>query len=115
MPGYIGLSLVASEAIVVLFGGQWADSGPVAAMLYLIGPVLTLQVFSGALLNSAGHPNIVFRFRLVTTAVHVVGFLIAVTVFKDIVAVAAAFVVGSYLLLPVEPVPPASLRRHLHL
>jgi len=100
MPGYIGLSLVAQEAIVVLFGSQWALSGPVAATLYLIGPVLTLQAFSGSLINASGHPEITFRFRLVTTAVHVTGFFIAVIFFKSIVAVAAAFVIGSYLLLP---------------
>lgn len=102
LPGYIGLSLVAQEAVVVIFGKQWTDSGPVAATLYLIGPVLTLQVFSGALLNASGHPEITFRFRLVTTAVHVTGFFIAVLYFKDIVAVAAAFVIGSYLLLPLN-------------
>ena len=102
LPGYIGLSIVAQEAIVTLFGGKWAASGPVSATLYLIGPVLTLQVFSGALLNAAGQPGVVFRFRLLTTAVHIIGFLIAVTVFKDIVAVAAAFVIGSYLLLPLN-------------
>ncbi len=100
LPGYIGLSIVAQEAIVVLFGQKWAPSGPVAATLYLIGPVLTLQVFSGALLNAAGHPNVTLRFRLVTTVVHIIGFVIAVAFFKDIVAVAAAFVIGSYLLLP---------------
>ena len=100
LPGYIGLAIVAQEAIIVLFGHEWVDSGPVAATLYLIGPVLTLQVFSGALLNSAGFPNVTLRFRLVTTIVHIVGFVIAVTIFQSIVAVAAAFVIGSYLLLP---------------
>jgi O-antigen/teichoic acid export membrane protein len=102
LPGYIGLSLVAQEAIVVLFGAKWEASGPVAATLYLIGPVLTLQVFSGALLNAAGHPEITFRFRMVTVVVHVVGFFIAVVWFQNIVAVAAAFVIGSYLLLPLN-------------
>ena len=100
LPGYIGLSLVAQEVIFVLFGKDWIESGPVAATLYLIGPVLTLQVFSGALLNSAGYPNVTLRFRLVTTTVHIVGFVIAVAVFQSIIAVAAAFVIGSYLLLP---------------
>ena len=102
MPGYIGLSIIAQEVIVVFFGQKWAASGPVAATLYLIGPVLTLQVFSGSLINAAGYPNITLRFRLITTVVHVTGFVIAVTVFKDIVAVAAAFVIGSYLLLPLN-------------
>ncbi|HEY5489043.1 MAG TPA: oligosaccharide flippase family protein, partial [Candidatus Limnocylindrales bacterium] len=107
LPGYIGLALVAQEAIVTLFGAKWADSGPVAATLYLIGPVLTIQVFSGALINAAGHPEITFRFRILTTTVHIVGFIIAVTLFRQdpsfgIVAVAAAFVIGSYLMLPLN-------------
>ena len=102
LPGYIGLAVVAQEAIVTLFGAKWADSGPVAATLYLIGPVLTIQVFSGALLNAAGHPEITFSFRILTTTVHIVGFVIAVTVFRDIIAVAAAFVIGSYLMLPLN-------------
>jgi len=46
LPGYIGLALVAQEAIVVIFGQRWAASGPVAAVLFLIGPVQTVQLFS---------------------------------------------------------------------
>ena len=87
---------------MVLFGQGWADSGPVAATLFLIGPALTLQVFSGSLLNAAGHPEVTLQLRLVTTVVHVIGFLIAVAVFRDIIAVAAAFVIGTYLLLPLN-------------
>ena len=100
LPGYIGLALVAQEAIVVLFGDQWTLSGPVAAVLFLIGPALTVQVFSGALLNGVGHPEITFRIRLVTTIVNVVGFFVAVLVFREIVAVAAAFVIRGYVLMP---------------
>jgi O-antigen/teichoic acid export membrane protein len=100
LPGYIGLALVAQEAIVVIFGQQWTQSGPVAAVLFLIGPVLTVQMFSGALLNGVGHPEITFRIRLVTTIVNVAGFFIAVFVFHEIVAVAAAFVVRGYIVMP---------------
>jgi PST family polysaccharide transporter len=100
LPGYIGLALVAQEAIVVIFGPQWAESGPVAAVLFLIGPVLTVQLFSGALLNGVGHPEVTFRIRLVTTIVNVAGFFIAVFFYKEIVAVAAAFVIRGYLLIP---------------
>ena len=42
------------------------------------------------------------RFRLVTTVTNVVGFLIAVLIFRDILAVAAAYVVRGYLLLPLN-------------
>lgn len=100
LPGYIGLALVAQEAVVVIFGERWAASGPVAAILFMIGPVLTVQLFSGSLLNGVGHPEITFRIRLVTTVVNVVGFFIAVFFFRDIVAVAAAFVIRGYLVMP---------------
>jgi len=100
LPGYIGLALVAQEAIVVIFGEKWAASGPVAAVLFLIGPVLTVQLFSGSLMNGVGHPEITFRIRLVTTVVNVVGFFVAVFFFRDIVAVAAAFVIRGYLVMP---------------
>ena len=100
LPGYIGLALVAQEAIVVIFGERWLPSAPVATMLFLIGPVLTVQLFSGAVLNAVGRPEVTFRIRLITSIVNVTGFFIAVTVFRDIVAVAAAFVVRGYLVMP---------------
>lgn len=102
LPGYVGLALVAQEATVSFFGSKWTDSGPVAAVLFLIGPVLTVQAFSGALFNAVGHPEVTLRFRLVTAVANVIGFLIAVLVFRDILAVAAAFVLRGYLLLPLN-------------
>ena len=102
LPGYVGLALVAQEATVVFFGQRWAASGPVAAMLFLIGPALTIAAFTGALFNAVGHPEVTLRFRLVTTITNVIGFLIAVLFFRDIVAVAAAYVVRGYLLLPLN-------------
>jgi PST family polysaccharide transporter len=100
LPGYIGLSLVATELTVVFFGARWEPSGQVATILFLIGPVLSVQAFSNALLNAAGHPDVAFRFRLVTTVVTVAGFAIAVPF--GIIAVAAAFVARGYLLLPLN-------------
>jgi len=102
LPGFVGLALVAPELIAVLFGPRWSESGPVAAVLFLIGPVLAIQSFSGSLLNAAGHPEVVFRFRLVTALTNVAGFLIAVVLFRDIVAVAVAYVARGYLLLPLN-------------
>jgi PST family polysaccharide transporter len=98
LPGYIGFALVAPEMIVVLFGHRWVESGPVASILFLIGPVLSLQAFSTSLLTAAGYPSVVFRFRLVTTITNVVGFLIGVQF--GIQAVALAFAIRGYILLP---------------
>ncbi len=100
LPAYVGLALVAQEAIVVIFGQRFAASGPVAAVLFLVGPALSVQLITGALLNGVGHPEITFRLRLVTTIVNVAGFFIAVFFFRDIVAVAAAFVIRAYLVAP---------------
>ena len=100
MPGYVGLALVATELTVVFFGARWEPAGHVATILFLIGPVLSVQAFSNALLNAAGHPEVAFRFRLVSTVVNVAGFAVAVPF--GITAVAAAFVVRGYLLLPLN-------------
>jgi len=102
VPGYIGLSLVAGEAIVVLFGAKWAPSATAASILFLTGPVLAIQAFSGAVWNAVGHPGVSLRFRLISTVTNVVGFLLAVAVFTDIAAVAAAYTLRAYALLPLN-------------
>jgi O-antigen/teichoic acid export membrane protein len=99
LPGYVGLAIVGPELTVLLFGTQWTESGLVAAILYLIGPILSVQAFSNSLLLAAGHPDVVLRFRFVTTVTNVAFFAVAVPF--GIVAVAVAFVVRGYLLLPV--------------
>ena len=102
VPGYIGLALVSSEAIVLLFGDQWAPAVPAAIILFLIGPVTSIASFSGAVLTASGRPDMTFRFRLISTTTNVIGFFIAVLVFKNFVAVAAAYTIRGYLLLPVN-------------
>jgi O-antigen/teichoic acid export membrane protein len=99
LPGYVALALVATELTIFLFGSRWAPSGPVAGILFLIGPILSVQAFNNALLNAAGRPDVVLRFRFLTTVVNVIGFAIAV--WFGILAVAAAFVIRGYLLMPV--------------
>lgn len=102
LPGYIGLALVAHEAIVVIFGAKWAPAAPAASALFLIGPALTLQAFSGAVWNAVGQPGVTLRYRLISTVTNVVGFVIAVLVFGNITAVAIAYTVRGYLLLPLN-------------
>jgi O-antigen/teichoic acid export membrane protein len=102
MPGFLGLALVAPELIVVVFGRRWEESGPVAAVLFLIGIVWSFSNWIGAAINGAGHPEVTFRFRLISTVVNVIGFFIAAVLFQSIVAVAIAFVLRGYLLLPLH-------------
>lgn len=100
LPGYVGLALVAPEMTVFLFGQRWTEAGPVASVLFLIGPVLSMQAFSGSLLTAAGHPAVVLRFRLVTTITNIIGFVVAVQF--GILAVAVAYSARGYLLLPLN-------------
>jgi PST family polysaccharide transporter len=100
MPGYIAMALMAPELIVVVFGDRWADSGPVASALFLCGPALSVQAFSGPLLYAAGHPGVFLRFQVIRMVANVIGFIIAVPF--GIVAVAAAFTIRGYVLLPLN-------------
>lgn len=100
LPAYIGLSLVSPELIPLIFGGQWLESGPVAAVLFLVGPAYTFQGFGTALLMAVGRPDVVLRFRLINMVTTVIGFLLAVPF--GIVAMAASFVIRGYLMVPVQ-------------
>jgi PST family polysaccharide transporter len=102
LPGYVGLALVSPEMTVALFGAKWQYAGVVSSVLFLIGPVLSIQAFSTSLLTAAGHPSIVFRFRLISTIVNVLGFFLAVQIGKDILWVAFAFALRGYVLLPLN-------------
>jgi O-antigen/teichoic acid export membrane protein len=100
LPAYVGLALVATELVVILFGQRWAASGPVASALLLTGPVLSLQAFSASLFYAVGHPEVNFRIRLITMIASVAGFVLAVP--YGIFAVAVAYTVAAYLVLPLN-------------
>jgi len=101
LPGYVGLALIAEEAIVLLAGEPWRASGAVATVLILTGPAQALQAYSGAVLNAIGHPEVTLRYRFLTAVVNVAGFLVAVLVFRSVIAVAAAYALRAYILAPV--------------
>ena len=100
LPGFVGLALVAEQATVLLLPDRWAESGTIAAILFLVGPSLTSFGYGGQILNAVGRPDVTLRLRLITAIVNVVGFVIAVVVFNSIYAVALAYVARSYLLTP---------------
>jgi O-antigen/teichoic acid export membrane protein len=99
LPGYVWLAITAPELTVLIFGSQWAESGEVAAVLFLVGPVVAVQSFSDSILNAAGHPGVVLRFRFITAVTSLIGFVIAVPF--GIMAVAASYVARAYVLMPI--------------
>lgn len=101
LPGFVGLALVAEGAIVLLAGETWRGSGAIATVLILTGPAQAVQAYSGAVLNATGHPEVTLRYRFLTAVLNVAGFLVAVLVFRSVLAVAAAYALRAYVLAPV--------------
>jgi PST family polysaccharide transporter len=99
LPGYVALAVLAPQLTVLVFGDQWTESGTIAAILFMVGPVLSLQAFSDTLLNAVGHPEVVLRLRAINTFTTIIGFVLAVPF--GIQAVAAAFTIRAYVVLPI--------------
>lgn len=100
VPVYVGLAVVAPELIRLVFGPRWDEAGPVAAVLFLVGPAIALQGFGGPLFNAIGRPDVQLRLKLASAVVAVVGFVIAVQF--GILAVAAAFTLRAYAMIPLQ-------------
>jgi O-antigen/teichoic acid export membrane protein len=99
-PAYIGLAIIAPDLTILVFPEAFSQSGIIASILLVAGPALSLRTFNLSLLTATGHPDVAFRFRLIATAVNIAGFAIAVSV--GLSAVAAAFAIGAYALMPLN-------------
>lgn len=97
-PVFIGLATLAPELIPALFGEQWVPSVPVMQVLALIGILQSVQAFNGSVLRASGKPSWELGLMFLTAASSVLAFLVAVQ--WGIVAVAASFVIVSYLIAP---------------
>lgn len=97
-PIFLGVIIVAPEAVRVLYSDKWASSIPVVQILMFIGIVRSASYFYSSIFRSAGKPSWRFGIYSLTAALNVVGFLIVVRM--GIIAVAVSYVVVSYLLMP---------------
>ena len=100
VPVFIGISMVAPFAVPLVFGEQYTQSGQVLQVLALIGVVQGVSYFNYAVFTGVGRPDFVLKLLAVRTTVKVLAFFLAVP--YGIVAVAAAFVVSTYLVLPLN-------------
>jgi PST family polysaccharide transporter len=98
-PVFVGICSVAPEAIRVLYTDKWAASIPVVQILMLIGIVRSAIYFYSSIFRAAAKPSWRFGVYALTALLNVVGFLIVVRM--GIVAVAASYVVVSYLVMPI--------------
>ncbi len=97
-PIFLGIAALSSELIIQLYGTQWTASIPVLQLLMLIGIVRSATYIYSSVFRAAGKPSWRFGILTLTAAMNVVGFALVVRL--GIVAVAASYVIVSYLLMP---------------
>jgi O-antigen/teichoic acid export membrane protein len=98
-PAFIGLAALSPHLVVGLFGPQWAESAPLAALASLSGPVLALGFYTRGVLLAAGSAGTELRLaalRLVTRLIAVVGGL----VMGGLTGLAVGILIQSYLVAP---------------
>lgn len=77
-PLYVGLSLVAEPAILLLFGDKWAAMAPIVAGLALAMPFFALQIVCSPATNAMGLPRIYLTTSLIGAVVFPTLFLIGI-------------------------------------
>jgi O-antigen/teichoic acid export membrane protein len=117
-PIFMGIAALSSELIVQLYGTSWIASIPVLRLLMLIGIVRSAMYIYSSVFRAAGKPSWRFGIYLLTAVMNVIGFVLVVRF--GIIAVAASYVIVSYVLMPlyffmIRNLTGISIRSHLSL
>ncbi|PSB49413.1 MOP flippase family protein [Chamaesiphon polymorphus] len=99
-PIFLGMTVLAPEFVVLFFGSQWTPSIPVLQVLSLAGIFKAVAFFKGSVFIAMGKPIWTFWFGLLNATLNLAGFAIAIR--WGIVAVACAYVIRGYLVLPIS-------------
>jgi PST family polysaccharide transporter len=97
-PVFLGAAAVAPDFIVVCFGRQWAESGPIMAILALVVVPATLLHFAPPALAALGRTRLVLLSSFATLVLNAIAAV--VTVSFGIVAVAAGQAVRAHITAP---------------
>lgn len=97
-PVFIGLSAVAPELCVALYGPRWEPVIPVMQILGFAGTAMSLAIYVSPLLIAVDRPDLLLYFSLAETVINLG--VAALTVQHGIVAMGFAYVVRSYLIVP---------------
>jgi PST family polysaccharide transporter len=95
-PIFLGMSVLAPELVIVIFGEQWKASIPVMQILNIIGILYAGFYFNAPLIMAVGKPEWKLRLDIFRTVFYVTAFFIAVR--WGIVAVAASYVISAYII-----------------
>ena len=96
LPAMVGLALVAPEAVLLVYGPQWAETGQVLQILAWVGTFQPFVSLIGALFVARGLTRLFFWWGLGASAVTVLGFVIGLR--WGIVGVASAYLTTEVLL-----------------
>jgi PST family polysaccharide transporter len=99
-PTFAGMIIFTKELIIILFGEQWLPSVPVMQILALTGILNALSFFHSSVFIAMGKPSWKLRLSILNAVLNLIACLVALK--WGIIAVAVAFVVSSYLGLPVS-------------
>jgi PST family polysaccharide transporter len=97
-PIFIGMAAVASELCVVMFGAKWAPVIPAMSVLGFSGIAVAVSAFNMPVLIATGRPAWLFYLSIVEAVVSIASSILAARF--GLLAVAFAYVVRSYLLVP---------------
>lgn len=89
-PAFLGISAIAHETIILLFGPQWDSTAIIVQVMGFGGVALTLSVMSGGLLSAVGQARS-FLFVELLSSILGIALLVALSPF-GIVWMAASFV-----------------------
>jgi PST family polysaccharide transporter len=99
-PAFVGLSLLSRDLVYVVLGPGWQPTVQVLQLLALAGVRFSLNYYDSSIHFALGRPDIRMKLLMMHTTANVIAFLIAVQ--YGIVAVAAAYVLRTYVLAPVD-------------
>lgn len=87
-PGLIGLSLVAADAIPIIFGAKWTGAVPFVQVIGLLGLIAPINYYFAPAMMALGRSRLVFRQGLLQVGVGIVLVLIGAMISLFAVAVA---------------------------
>jgi PST family polysaccharide transporter len=98
MPIFLGVAAVAPHLVVVLFGGKWAGSGPVLAIIALLGIPGLVSNFAGAIMRAMGTTRLLLGVLTLSAVVNIL--VVAATVRFGLLVVASALVLRNLCFVP---------------
>lgn len=100
LPIFGGVAVMSRDIVITCFGSKWTASVPVLQVLAILGMLYSVTYYLNSLYIVVGRPDIQLKLLSVHTIANIVGFVIAVR--WGIVAVAAAYSIRAYVLLPLD-------------